>query len=209
MFFPLFAHEGTEPSPAPTAPDARAVRGGPAPAGSPEDAALVVAHRQGDPRAADQLVRKYERLVKTTIWNYLRDRSLMDDLCQETFLKAFRSLDRLQQPARLKGWLLSIAYHLCVDHGRRQRLQEVSIPDDAPLPAPPQPELQLPADSSWDEKAILGFLERLPPVDGLLIWLRFVENLPYAEICPILEVTETAARKRVSRGLEFMRSCTR
>lgn len=73
------------------------------------DAELVRRARAGDSWAIEMIYRRYVRLVAQTAQRLLRSDSEVDDIVQETFLIAFEKLDRLVEPAALRGWLAQIA----------------------------------------------------------------------------------------------------
>lgn len=73
------------------------------------DADLVRRAREGDEWATETIYRRYVRLVASTAQRLLRSDSDVDDIVQETFLIAFEKLDRLVEPAALRGWLAQIA----------------------------------------------------------------------------------------------------
>jgi RNA polymerase sigma-70 factor (ECF subfamily) len=73
------------------------------------DAELVRRARTGDAWATERIYRRHVRLVANAAHRLLRNRADVDDVVQETFLIAFERLDRLVEPAALRGWLVQIA----------------------------------------------------------------------------------------------------
>ncbi len=73
------------------------------------DAELVRRARERDDWATEMIYRRYVRLVASTAQRLLRSDGDVDDVVQETFLIAFEQLDRLVEPAALRGWLAQIA----------------------------------------------------------------------------------------------------
>jgi RNA polymerase sigma-70 factor (ECF subfamily) len=73
------------------------------------DAELVARARREDAWAIEAIYRRYVRLVASTAQRILRSDDEVDDIVQETFLIAFEKLDRLVEPAALRGWLARIA----------------------------------------------------------------------------------------------------
>jgi len=73
------------------------------------DAELVRRARERDEWATEMIYRRYVRLVASTAQRLLRSDGDVDDIVQETFLIAFEQLDRLVEPAALRGWLAQIA----------------------------------------------------------------------------------------------------
>src|SRR3954466_507489 len=86
------------------------------------DADLVAASQRGDTRAFGLIVRRYQALISGLIYADCGDLHRSEDLAQETFLTAWKSLDTLRDTAKLPGWLCQIARHRLLDAGRvRQR----------------------------------------------------------------------------------------
>ena len=86
-----------------------------------DDKELVARTLAGDVRAYEELVRRYERLVGRVLYPYARREISVEDLVQETFLRAYDRLETYKPEYRFKTWLLAIANHLGVDTLRRRK----------------------------------------------------------------------------------------
>ena len=121
------------------------------------------------------------------------------DCFQEAVVAALRAYPALRRGENLRGWLFTIAHHKVLDHHRaaaRRPLPVGAIPDGAagaPPPGPPDGEL-------WAAVA------RLPDKQRGAIALRFLADLPYAEIAQRLDCSEAAARQNVRAGLAGLRT---
>jgi RNA polymerase sigma factor (sigma-70 family) len=119
-----------------------------------------------------------------------------DDAFQETFLSALRAYPRLRDASNLRGWVMTIAYRKAMDahRARRRRADPVEeVPERAAAPAAePDPGLWL-------------RVRELPDGQRGAILLRFVADLPYAEIAATLGCAEDAARQRVREGLRRLK----
>ena len=100
-----------------------------APAPPRNDAELVEAVRTGDTEAFSQLYRAHAGTVRAVAASQVHDREAIADIVQDTFFRALRNLASLQDPARFRPWLLSIARHLATDHLRARG--RVMIVDDS------------------------------------------------------------------------------
>src|SRR5262249_40978467 len=109
-------------------------RVGPAPGGRCmdvyADVQLVARFRDGDPAALDAVFERYERPVFQFLLGLLRDHHRAEDALQETFVKALEQIDRVD-PAKLRGWLYTVAYRQAMLVRRRRRYQPAL--DEAPL----------------------------------------------------------------------------
>src|SRR5438477_8098367 len=82
------------------------------------DVELVLASRQGDRNAFGQIVRRYQGLIAGLIYSTCGDLSASEDIAQETFLAAWKSLSGLREPEKLAAWLCQIARHRMLDQHR-------------------------------------------------------------------------------------------
>ncbi|MBN1764111.1 MAG: sigma-70 family RNA polymerase sigma factor [Sedimentisphaerales bacterium] len=100
------------------------------------DARLVLKTLQGDKMAFGELYDKYARLIRVICYDTTRDQGQGQDLAQETFLRAYEKLNRLDDPDRFGAWLVSIARNVCREFRRgklRDRHQLVGLtPPDEP-----------------------------------------------------------------------------
>lgn len=91
--------------------------------------ALIERCRTGDERAFGELVDAYKDLVHAMVWRLARDRSQVDDLAQEVFLKVHRGLPYFRGEARLSTWIYRIVMNVC-SQAKARHPREVSLDDD-------------------------------------------------------------------------------
>jgi RNA polymerase sigma factor (sigma-70 family) len=181
-----------------------------------DDAQLVHACRQGDHRAWEQLVRRYERLIYTIPRRARLGADDAADVFQAVFQRLHEHLDRLQQPERLQAWLVTTArretLRLLRERGRTVAL--TTADDDQTSDAPP-PDLVDPdplPDAVIEElqqrQRVRRALEALSAPCRSLFTLLYCENepVPYAQISAQLNVPEgsigpTRARCLAKRAL--------
>lgn len=84
-----------------------------------EDSDLVASVRGGDERAFAELYRRHVGAVRLAVGDRVRDPETRADLVQEAFIRALAAIDRLQDPAKFRPWVLQIARNLGIDHVRR------------------------------------------------------------------------------------------
>src|SRR3954465_9382475 len=100
-----------------------------------DEAALIERCRTGDEVAFGELVERYKHLVYGMIWRLAPDRSQVDDLAQEVFLKVHRGLPYFRGEARMSTWIFRIVANVCSQARSRPRL-EVSLergPGESPI----------------------------------------------------------------------------
>ena len=176
----------------------------------PTDAALVYEVLEGDTEAFGELVTRYRNLVASFIAARVAAGEV-DDLGQETFLRAFRVLASLRDPAKFSSWLLGIASHVCIDwHRSRRRLVSLDAqpgePDDAATgrrPPPPRPDEA--AESKEAAQLLLEALDRLPEAYRVTLVLKHMDGLSCTEIAERLGVALGTVTSRLARGYGMLR----
>lgn len=147
-------------------------------------------------------MRRYQRPVIRLIVRMTRDPALAEDLAQETFVKAFRSLAAFDPTRRLSSWLFRIAHNTALDLLRR--VPAPVVPLDSPAAAHAG-EAAAPAEPDQLERRALGqaidaALAQLRPEQRAAVTLRYEEGLPFEEIGQVLGIPEATARSHVHRA---------
>ena len=149
------------------------------------------------------IYRQHAQTVYKFLLSQTRDPGLAEDLTQETFYQAVRSIDRFDGKCKVSVWLCQIAKHLWYQQLRKQK-REVPLSEegvDVPLPS---------AEEETLDRA--GRLELLRQVHSLpepcreVVYLRAFGDLSFREIGDVLGKTETWARVTFYRGKEKLRS---
>ncbi|WP_320672708.1 RNA polymerase sigma factor [Patulibacter defluvii] len=121
-----------------------------------------------------------------------------EDAFQETLLAALRHYDELRDPEAVAGWLFAIAHRKLVDAVRaRDRAPQPSDRiEEQPAPAAPAPGV----DPIWRRVATL------PPKQRQAVALRFLADLPHAQIAVAMGTSPEAARRNLHEGLRRLRA---
>src|SRR5437016_14473321 len=129
------------------------------------DTALIAAWQAGDEQAAAELVRRHARPLARLLASAGAPDADVDDLVQETFIRAFRSVDRFRGHCQFRTWLLTIGGNVLKDFGRRAARRKVMPLDDGVRDATGDPHQHAEA-SEAEELAVVGLQEwpRLPRV---------------------------------------------
>ena len=122
-----------------------------------------------------------------------------DDCFQETFLSALRAYPRLRHGTNLRAWVLTIAHRKAIDshRGRARR----PMPTDE-VPERPERPAAVTTDS---DPELWAAVRALPPKQRDAVLLRYVNDLPHADIGTVLGCSEDAARRNVHEGLKRLR----
>ena len=165
------------------------------------DNELVERTKSGDARSYEELVRRYERLVGRVIYPYAGSDVAVEDLVQETFLRAYDRLSTFNPEYRFKTWLLAIANNLGIDTLRRRRdVVEFNPELHAPLTRSPEA-AAAEADRS---RSVKDAVMMLPETYSVPLVLRYAEGLTYAEIAEILDITIPALKSRLFRARNML-----
>lgn len=176
---------------------------------SDTDTALVARARDGDRAAFEELVRRTSRLVFARLYLDTGRSDRAEDLLQETYLLAFRSLRRLTDPTVFRPWLLAIAHNVLIDDSRRASRLKRAAPPAADLPlallpsAGPRPDEM--AQREELRARVLSVLRSLPEEYRLPLTLRYITGANYDDIGEQLGLTNGSLRGLLHRGLKMLR----
>lgn len=166
-----------------------------------------------EPGAFESLVEIYEMRVKAAVARSIRDRSAVDDLAQEVFLRLFRARHRYQPTARFETFLHRIIFNLCVNHtqsSNRRRTWSLNVPtedDDRPV-EPVDGRGVRPFESlEQAERAELlrRAVEELPDNQRKALVLSRFDALAYEEIAEVMGLSMPAVKSLLWRARENVR----
>lgn len=178
-------------------------------ADEPDDSALVQRTLDGDRDAFGILIRRYERLVFRIVGGFLRNPEDVEDVAQETFLRAFQGLPGFQTGAVFGPWVARIATRASYDRLRqRKRGSEVAWEDLSPAEQRAATDLAAGADPA-DRTAVRDLLDRglatLAPKDRQALILADALGFPGTEVAQALGCSSVAARIRLHRARRTLR----
>jgi RNA polymerase sigma-70 factor (ECF subfamily) len=158
----------------------------------------ALAARRGDPAAQERFIQATQR----DVWRFvarLAGAELADDLAQETYLRALRSMPRFAGRSTARTWLLSIARRVVIDHIRAASVRpRKARADDWQLVAERRQPITLPGID--DRLALAQLVDRLPVERREAFVLTQVLGLSYAEAAKICDCPVGTIRSRVSRA---------
>jgi len=176
---------------------------------SPTDEELVEAFRGGELSAFDTLVARWERRIRGAIHRVVGNEDDARDLCQETFLRAYRGLGSFKSEARFSSWLYQIALNLCRDRMRRRRGRTLVSLDDVEEGAQ---ELVTRRPSAFDlvesrdlAKTVAAAIGELAEEQREVIVLKEYQELTFQQVAEVLGVPVSTVKTRLYRGLAQLR----
>jgi RNA polymerase sigma-70 factor (ECF subfamily) len=174
------------------------------------DHALVERVQNGDRRAFDLLVRKYQHKVVGLISRYVHDWSECEDIAQEAFVRAWRAIGSFRGESAFYTWLYKIAVNTAKNHlvamGRRPPTGDIDVEDAVYVPgatrmhesATPEKELM----RQQVEQTVFSAVQALPEELRTAITLREVEGLSYEDIAEKMGCPIGTVRSRIFRARE-------
>ena len=167
------------------------------------DAELIARWQRGDQRAAALLVERHAPSVGRFAAS-LGEREQVDELVQDTFVRAFQSLDTFRADSSLRTWLFTICKRLILDRRRseRRRRDGTELEEShAVVGYDALDTLVAEETARLLEKAVAG----LTPMQRQVFTLRVTEGLAYGEIAKVVESTEGACRVHYHNAMRIIK----
>ena len=152
----------------------------------------------------EDMSRLYQQHAQT-VYKFLlaqcRDAHLAEELTQETFYQAIRSVDRFNGSCKVSVWLCQIAKHLWYQHLRKHRREAAEGPPETVLPSAEEETL-----AQEGQLELLRKIHALSPAAREVVYLRSFGGLSFREIGDVCGRTETWARVTFYRSKELLRT---
>ena len=185
------------------------------PEGELSDDALMIRFQEGDTAAFDTLAGRYSGPLTGYFYQKLRDRTLAEDLAQDTLLKIFEHAWDYIPLGRFKGWMYRIAYNLMVDTTRRQK-NDVLLKTYRGFDADEEDrtarfvDSMLPPDVIAETKEARNMLSsrieslvaNLPETQRETVVLHYYNNVPLPEVADIMDTTLSTCKSRLRLARE-------
>lgn len=175
---------------------------------------LLERWRSGDPHAFEEVVNCFHGPLLSYLISLLHHIQDAEDVAQDTFFRAHKSVHQLRDPAKLWEWLKRIAHNLAMDRAKNSRRSgfatdpseiqtiaeevQVSSPDAAEAP-----------DETWSQlslEVIVEAIEGLPEIYREVAVYHYLQEWPYGKIAQALGIEPAAARQRIRRANKLLRS---
>jgi RNA polymerase sigma-70 factor, ECF subfamily len=180
----------------------------------PSDDQIIEQTLGGETEAFNLLVRRWERQIYGLSLRLTGREEEARDICQETFIAAYRNLGKFRREASFSSWIYRIAINACHTRQRRQN-QRAEIPIVSNEEADSNIELasddrgrSVPEELERDQRARLvrKALQALPPDLRQVIVMKEYQDLTFAEIGEILDIPVSTVKSRLYTGLGQMRA---
>lgn len=152
------------------------------------------------------LVEKYQTKVYLLACSILGNPSEAQDIAQEVFLVAYKSLHQLKEREKFGSWLFGITRHLCYGSIRKHKIETEPIDSvayqDIPNVVPMRPSEENGVDIL---SLLMNRLEQLPDKYQVLLRLKYLEDYSYQEISEMLDIPVDLVRSRLFEGRRMLR----
>lgn len=165
------------------------------------DEQLMLAYREGDAGAFDELYRRHKGGLFRFVLRSVRERAVAEELYQEIWMRAIEARGRYQPQAKFSTWLYTIAHHRLVDHWRKRGLKLVPMDGegeaaiDPPAGADAEPERI--AEAKQSHARFAQALEALPAAQREAFLLHQEAGMSVPEIARATGTNEEAAKSRL------------
>ena len=170
------------------------------------DVQLIRRILSGDEEAFSLLVRKHQKSVHALVWRKIGDFHIAEEITQDTFLRAYKSLATLKDPKLFAGWLYVIANRLCINWHQKNEPALQSLEDT------PMEEIEA---SSWTHylsaqreveatdrhcEIVQKLLQKLPESERTVVTLHYLGEMTTQEIGKFLGVSVNTIKSRIRRA---------
>ncbi len=184
------------------------------------DGQLMQRLQQGDRRAIEYLIDRYQRPLFNFALRFLDDGDAAADICQFTFIQLYVHIGELETEESVRPWLFRVARHRCLDELRRQRATafsrlgaEAANTDDSHSPleqlADTTPLPDDIAERADLQQILAAAIAALPPKYREVVALRYAADLSFAEIGEVLGIPEATAKTHFHRAKPLLRASLR
>ncbi|MBL8998640.1 MAG: RNA polymerase sigma factor [Gemmatimonadetes bacterium] len=167
------------------------------------DAELIARWQRGDQRAAAALVERHSGPLARFAAS-LGEREQVEELVQDTFVRAFGALDTFRSDSSLRTWLFTICKRLLLDRRRSERRRKDQVELDEGHAVVEYDALDGMVGEETAQRVRDG-MERLSPLQREVFTLRVSEGMPYGEIAEVVGSTEGACRVHYHNAIKSIK----
>ncbi len=178
----------------------------------PEDTLLAFRAAEGNEEAFETLVRKYEKLVSSCIYQTVSNTEDTLDIAQETFLKVYKSLSTFKGESSFSSWIYRVAKNCALDFLRKKKPASMSLDstdeEGATIDVPDTDVKSNPEDAalkSEAENVLFKAMQKLSDEHREMITLRDLNGFTYEEIASLLGLEAGTVKSRLFRAREALR----
>lgn len=169
------------------------------------DAQLITRCQQGDEQAFRELVDRYRHLVFALVARSAPERTRVEDLAQEVFLRIYRGLPYFRGEAKLTTWIFRIVVNLLAqESAARRQSREVPLDHGQPAHEPRAHDRTLPDLELRDR--LVKAMARLPPTYRVLVAGHYLEGVKYEDLAEALDMPLGTVKTHLHRAKKQLRT---
>jgi RNA polymerase sigma-70 factor (ECF subfamily) len=175
------------------------------------DDSLVQEAKKDNPEAFNELVRRYQKRIYSTIFQFTRNHHDADDLAQETFMNAFKSLIRFRQQASFYTWLYRIAVNITMNFLRKKQQEkgrEKFVEEQLPL-GEAEFSISIPENHSLKrelQEKLKEAVESLPLAYKVTFILIAFQGMTHAQAAQVLRCSEKTVSWRMHKARKILQN---
>lgn len=176
-----------------------------------DDQQLIAAYLQGNEKAFEVLLNRHKEKIYTSIYLFVKDRDLAEDIFQDVFIKIIRSLnkDKYNHQGKFLQWAMRISYNMCVDHFRKSKRRTKVSPTETfdifDVLESPEENMEQQIIKNQIHLKIRKVVDKLPPEQREVVILRHYADMSFKEIAQLTQVSINTALGRMRYALINMR----
>jgi RNA polymerase sigma factor (sigma-70 family) len=171
------------------------------------DRELISCYLRGEERAFEELLSRHKNKIYTSIYLFVKDQSLAEDIFQDTFIKIIDTLrlGKYNEEGKFLQWALRISYNMCVDHFRRVKRKPTVSPteefDIFDVLSSPEMNAESRIMKSQTHQKVRQLVDMLPAEQREVVILRHYAELSFKEIATLTKVSINTALGRMRYAL--------
>jgi RNA polymerase sigma-70 factor (ECF subfamily) len=167
-----------------------------------DDQVYIKAVLDGDANAFAVLVERYKDLVFTLALRMMKHREEAEEAAQDTFVKAYKSLNKFKGDSKFSTWIYKVAYNTCLDRLKKNKRQQntVEINEYTEHQVKTLDNALDKIEAKEREQTIQDCLALLPSEDGFLLTLYYFEELSLEEIGKIVDLKPNNVKVKLFRS---------
>ena len=171
------------------------------------DQQLIADYLNGNEKAFEELLSRHKDKIYTSIYLFVKDHSLAEDIFQEVFIKIIDTLrkGKYNHEGKFLQWALRISYNMCVDYFRRTRRRPKVSPTDTfdifDVLQTPDLNAEQHIIKSQTHQKIRNLVDMLPPEQREVVILRHYADMSFKEIAQLTRVSINTALGRMRYAL--------
>lgn len=171
------------------------------------DRDLVRSYLNGNERAFEELLGRHKNKIYTSIYLFVKERSLAEDIFQDTFIKIIDTLrkGKYNEEGKFVQWAMRIAYNMCVDHFRRSKRKPTVSPTDEfdifSVISVSEENAETRIIRSQTHDKVRHLVDQLPPEQREVVILRHYAEMSFKEIAALTRVSINTALGRMRYAL--------